>query len=120
MTYKISSTAIVSTPVPPDKERLVVSFRFVWDNMEYRIPPGFQWNGASIPRAFWTTTGSPFLPRYNRASLVHDWFYDNHKVSKKEADKAFRAFLKADGVGWYTRNKMYWAVRMFGKKAWNN
>lgn len=69
---------------------------------------------------FWTTTGSPFDPRYMLPALVHDYLYRSHQSSKKDTDKLFLDLLKLQEVGFFTRQKMYYAVKFFGKKAWKN
>ena len=114
MNYPISRISLKGRRV------LTEPFYFSVGAKDYMIPRFFTWNGASIPRAFWTTTGSPFMPQFERASIIHDWFYSNHKTSRKKADEIFLDILEEDGVGWYTRHKMYRAVRMFGGKAWRN
>jgi len=96
------------------------------------VPAGFRTDGASIPRVFWSTTGSPFNPDFSAASLIHDFGYKHGYIyiiehgkqkflplSRKEHDKLFRDNLKIAGVGLYTRNKMYYGVRAGGWKAWN-
>jgi hypothetical protein len=35
-------------------------------------PAGFIFDGATIPRAFWTVFGDPFIGDYRRAAVIHD------------------------------------------------
>ena len=85
----------------------------------YRIPQGFVWDGASIPRLFWSTTYSPYHPKVLRPGLVHDYLYRHKLLHRKNADKLFKDLLKKNGVSLYQRNKIYYAVRMFGGKYYN-
>lgn len=100
--------------------QLISDYRFTLWGTVFTVPRGFIFDGASIPRVFWTTTGSPFTPKFVLPGLVHDFFYRTHKVTRQTADKHFKDLLLAQGVGVYTRNKMYWAVRLFGRKAWSD
>ena len=43
--------------------------------LDFTIEAGFEWDGMSIPRIAWTLMGSPFLPRFKEASLIHDYLY---------------------------------------------
>ena len=116
--------------VEPYKKELYMVVDWFSLSMEFEgrkyiinVPPSFVFDGASIPRFAWSTTGSPFLPEYLGPALVHDYLYRGHKdagghVSRKCADKLFRYLLKLNGVSRYQRNKMYLAVRVFGKFSW--
>ena len=82
------------------------------------IEPLFKWDGASIPRAFWVTTGSPWSPNLVRASPVHDYLYTHHLVPRKVADDILDTIMAEDGVRGYNRTKIYLAVRAFGWVNW--
>jgi len=111
---------------------LITDFIFKWKVKgkvrTFRIPKGFVSDGASIPRAFWTSAGSPFQPMFLAAAFIHDFIYDTHSLvtlykktfplTRKEGDQIYRAILKANGVNRYLRNKHYWALRGFGMLAW--
>ena len=84
------------------------------------VNAGFRFDGASIPRPFWLTTGTPMTPRYQAAALVHDALYASELLSRKDIDDLFRFCLRADGVGWYTANKMWLGVRLAGGFVWAN
>lgn len=112
---------------PYDKDEYVLEqgFKFVDERLKLHItiPAGFKFDGASIPRAMWTTTGSPFMPTYLGPALIHDVLYGNHmddnrEVSRKEADIIFKKLLRRNGVSKYQTWKMFRAVRMFGGKPW--
>lgn len=84
------------------------------------IPAGFEFDGASIPPAFWPIIGSPFDPRFVRAALIHDWLYSSHLIDRGTVDRAFRAVLLADGVSHWRAQAMYSAVRAGGLVAWDD
>jgi len=83
-----------------------------------RVPVGFKTDGATIPRPFWLTTGTPFRPEYIRAAIVHDYLYQTGQLSRLEADSIFRMILLEDGTGRYQAFKMFWALRAFGWLVW--
>lgn len=74
---------------------------------------GYAWDGASGP-AIDTVT-------FMRASVVHDALYQliagGHlpKNKKKAADKELVRIAKEDGMNWFRRQRVYWAVRLFGR-----
>ena len=78
------------------------------------IPAGFSSDGASVPKALWWMY-HPF-GRYLRAAVVHDWFCVTQSINYKEAALVFREAMKVCGVNKWRRNKMYWAVKLFGPK----
>ena len=82
------------------------------------VPAGTTTDFASIPRIFW-----PIFPpdgrRYMRAAIVHDYLYRTGKVPRALADQMFLMLMTQDGVPWWKRNLMYWAVRIFGRRAHN-
>lgn len=77
------------------------------------IPAKYKWDGASIPRVFWTLVGSPYSPKFMRASLVHDFLYYRTDVSAKCNDKVFYSVLREDGVSTIKAKIMYYAVRSY-------
>lgn len=90
----------------------------------FNIPKGFIFDGASIPRVVKSSVSGSFDPQYVAPALIHDWCYIFHKcsnkdITRKQSDKLFKTLLKHNNVGWYTRGKMYNAVRMFGGFCWN-
>ena len=77
-----------------------------------RIPSGFKWNGASIPRFFWRVVGTPFQPKYMAPSMVHDFLCGDEQYSRKEADKLFYKLLLVNGVNKILARTMYYGVRI--------
>ena len=39
------------------------------------VPAGFEYDGMSIPRLFWSIAGHPFQGRGMRAGAIHDYLY---------------------------------------------
>ena len=55
------------------------------------------------------------------AALYHDLLY-RHKlpgITRKMADRIMLEFMEEDGVGYFKRRAIYAAVRLGGKRAWN-
>lgn len=95
------------------------------DNGEvFYIPAGLTTDLASIPRVLWS-----FLPPqgpWARASVLHDWLYEQRYYSDKmdsdaarrECDRLFWEAMRDDGVDKETRDMIYSAVRAFGKEVY--
>ena len=81
---------------------------------QVKVPAGFFSDGASVPRILhWLY--HPY-GRYLEAAVVHDWFCVQHNISSVTAAKVFLEAMEVCGVPAWRRNKMYWAVRMFGPR----
>lgn len=78
--------------------------------------PGFQTDGASIPRALWTIVGSPFTGKYLGAAVVHDVGCVNHKYSWQVTHRMFYTAMRELGVGDDYAKVLYWGVRLGGPK----
>jgi len=99
------------------------------NDVEYIIPVGFQFDGASIPkflRTFFSPVGVLLI-----GGLVHDYMYKytackpvNKKdallvVDQKRADQIFRD-INIEVNGFYFMNYLaYWSLRIGGFVAWN-
>lgn len=82
----------------------------------FTVPPGFETNYASVPRAFWfivSPTGRHSLP-----AVLHDYLYCAGLTTRADADGLFRRTMREAGVSYAVRWSMYYAVRTFGKKYW--
>lgn len=107
---------VLATPNP-----VAVTYRLMepYDDARARVPPGFEWDGASIPRAGWTALGiTPYHPRVLRASLVHDWLYRQREGTRESADESFYRVLREDGLDAARALVMWRAVRRFGGLTW--
>ena len=104
-------------------------WKFWHNGIEYIIPAGFQFDGASIPkflRTFFSPVGVLLL-----GGLVHDYAYKYEtllrenkrdtlgKISQKRADEIFRD-ININVNGFYLMNYLaYWSLRLGGFVAWN-
>src|SRR5210317_1564564 len=103
-------------------------FVFKLDEVEYVIPKGFQFDGASIPKFLhtWLSPTGVLL----MGGLVHDYAYKyeslkkkskgaNTKLTQKEADVIFRDInIEINGFK-FLNYLAYWALRIGGFVAWN-
>lgn len=95
--------------------RLLEDFAFV-DSQGFRwvAAEGDEIDGASIPKIFWTTEGSPFVGDYRRASVLHDVACQKKTEPSKAVHQMFYEAMLTAGVGELRAGKMYTAVRLFG------
>jgi len=115
------------------------SCQWVFDG-QYRqllISSGYQYDGASVPRIGWTTTGIQRDGEIRAASLAHDALYRGAGgtkklkgvllvngngnavlVSRAEADWVLREFMIFGGCEKIFAVRAYLIVRVFGKKYW--
>lgn len=98
------------------------------DGRELTIPKGYVWDLASVPRLLWSIV--PPDSDAELAFLIHDYLYENHKelgYNQKFCDNEMKLWSKELNG---TQNKYslrnidnsirYYAVRLFGKKVFNN
>tara|TARA_A100001011_G_scaffold320847_1_gene341571 strand:+ start:2696 stop:3274 length:579 start_codon:yes stop_codon:yes gene_type:complete len=109
--------------------KLTKDWKYRYNGIEYIIPAGFQFDGASIPkflRTFFSPVGVLLV-----GGLVHDYMYKyacmKRTVSKdslmlvdqKKADEIFRD-INIEVNGFYFMNYLaYWSLRIGGFIAWN-
>lgn len=86
-----------------------------WTVLE--VPMGFVTDFASVPRipVVWWMAGA----LAQRPAVVHDYLYRTQKTSRKLADAIFNEAMQVDGGKPVRRVLMYWAVRLFGRSAYN-
>ena len=103
-------------------------FHYTLDAVEYVIPKGFQFDGASIPKFLhtWLSPTGVLL----MGGLVHDYAYKYAtlkrkgkgtwgKMTQKEADVIFRDInIEINGFK-FLNYLAYWALRLGGFVAWN-
>lgn len=102
------------TPMWALSDTLVYDSRLL--GFRIRVPRGFVTDFASVPRlplVFLLAGDTAHAP-----AVVHDWLYSGSKVSRRVADKVFLEAMTGVGVPWFRRNAMYWAVRLFGGRAY--
>lgn len=86
------------------------------DGMVHRVPEGYVWNGASIPRLFWWSINHPLRNRYLRSSCLHDYGCYRRDEPSSVVHRRFYHGLRADGVSWLTANLMWRAVQIGGPR----
>jgi len=102
--------------VPDRRMKLLKSFSFV-------DPAGTKWSakegavidGASIPRALWTTVGSPYTGDYRRASILHDVACNEagqNYGKRLAADRMFYRACRAGGCSILASILLYIGVRI--------
>lgn len=80
------------------------------------VPKGFHTDFASVPRlpiAYWF-----FGNRAHHESVPHDWIYQTHCFTKKEADRVFLEAMIVRNKSWFIRQPMYRAVYLGGGHAY--
>ncbi|MCF6198135.1 MAG: DUF1353 domain-containing protein [Hyphomicrobiaceae bacterium] len=104
--------------------QLIEKFSYVspksqeWESANWDVPPGTVTNGASIPAWLWTPLGSPFVGKYRRAAVVHDYFTETKSRPSKRVHYMFYTASLAGGSTERTAKYMYGALLAFGDK-WN-
>lgn len=80
------------------------------------VPDGFRCDLASVPAGLlWLC---PPTGLHQRAALFHDAAYRQQKTDRAMADAIFRTIMRRDKVPAWRRELMYFAVRLFGGRAW--
>ena len=93
--------------------RLLEDFTYVdGTGQEWKAPAGSVINGASIPRALWSTVGSPYTDNYRRASVIHDAACGQAHLDRKEVDHMFYWACRAGGCDWLQARTLYIGVRI--------
>lgn len=149
-------------PTPPDSRpisdriyQLFEDYRYIWDlkvredNGAFKtirnritIPAGFRYDGASVPRVFWTLTGiNPDGPQ-RAAALIHDMIYvqkgdlpegmQEQEIepgswkptygnwTRYDSDRLFKKMLIASKMKKGKVKLMYFAVRIAGWIYWKD
>lgn len=90
--------------------------------MSCELTTAYQWNGADIPRFFWSLLGTnPDDPRSLLASGFHDHGCEDPRIPQVIADAVFVTLLgpirfngeRLPGLGWLRSKLMYVAVRAY-------
>lgn len=90
------------------------------ENQIIQVNKGFDFDGASVPQMLWGLGLSPMTGGYQRAACLHDALYASHLFEREVCDFFFLEAMEADGVGYFKRYAMYWAVRAFGGSSYAN
>lgn len=107
---------------------ICTDFHYSLRGVDYIIPGGFQFDGASVPKflAMWLSPVGVLL----MGGLIHDYAYkysclklksgeDTEKMTQNQADKLFRDIC-IEVNGFKLLNYLaYWALALAGFVAWN-
>jgi len=113
------SLLILSWKADQPLYRLVQPIIFIrLDKSTLIVPIGTVTDGASVPWMLrWLF---PQQGRYTRASLAHDYLYDNDIGSRQVADWDFYYWMLNDNVPRWKAQLFFFAVRIGGKRWWNH
>ncbi len=134
-------------PICDKVYRLVRSYKYEWVHVSehvtvqhrLRVPSGFTYDGASVPRCLWSLSGLSPDGLIRASALVHDFIYVNKgiipygaqyqlvddewmpvegKWTRKTADRLFKRMMLEAAIDptqiWWA----YFAVRKFGWLLW--
>jgi hypothetical protein len=113
--YQLFETYELSVSIHPKEHLAIDRFLELSENGTLRIYQGYAWDGASGP-AIDTKT-------IMRGSLIHDALYQLMRTGKlsqkwrRQADKELLRACLVDGMWKLRAYWVYWAVRIFAKKA---
>ncbi|MFG0293687.1 MAG: DUF1353 domain-containing protein [Phycisphaerales bacterium JB050] len=82
----------------------------------WRAPAGRIVDGASIPPAFWSVVGPPYVGDYRRATVIHDIATADRAATSHQTHRAFFHAMRCDGVPEIKAHVMYQAVLRFGPR----
>ena len=99
-----------------NKNKLLNNYQFKYQDKQYTIPAGFEFDGGSIPRVFWFIS-HPLYYKYLEAFLIHDWFYSTGHISRYKADKFFALMIMKHNI--FKAVIFFLAVRLFGFFSYN-
>jgi len=83
-----------------------------WD-----VPEGAIINGASIPKFAQPIIGTPYIGKYRRASVIHDYYYETREYEKDITDDMFYEAMIFDGVPHIKAHAMLLALQTSGTWA---
>ena len=91
-----------------------------WQGRFIAVPQGFESDGVSTPRFLWATISPAIDNRTIRAGIAHDYIYRTQpqEWTRQDADDMFYDLCREDGLSWFTAQKAYWGLRLFGGSAW--
>ncbi|MBB5210519.1 DUF1353 domain-containing protein [Microbulbifer hydrolyticus] len=118
MTAKFSGdpkTTWISESGADRRMYLMEDFHFTDKNGSvWLAPAGSLIDGASIPRAFWSIIGPPYVGDYRRASIVHDvaCVNANARQERRAADRMFYQACRAGGCSTRSSIILYIGVRI--------
>ena len=102
--------------------RLLKPVKIRFREKTFIVHAGFECDGVSVPRPAWPLVSPQIDPRSLRAGIAHDYIYrvQPEGWTRAEADLMFLCFLIEDGLAVPRALAAYAAVRVCGRKAWND
>jgi len=83
------------------------------------ILPGFEIDGASIPRPFWWIVGEPMDSNFVAPAAAHDGLYAAELLPREDCDDEFEELMERNSKVSRQRARLFhWAVRKFGWTVW--
>ena len=100
------------------KNELEVCLKDLKKNKQYqfRIPKGYCYDGASVPRLFWRIIGSKTDNKFLIPALIHDVLCEHHEYINNDrsfSTNVFNALLEVSGIGCLKRFMMKNSVAFF-------
>ena len=91
-----------------------------WAELRRYEQPEASWDGATIPRPFWSIIGHPLSAEFRWASYWHDRLCEDARTIEDRtlADAVFLKLLADAGVQKWRRLAMWAAVRCYGIFLW--
>lgn len=83
---------------------------------EWVAPLGSIIDGASIPKFLWSIIGSPFVGKYRKPSIIHDYFCITKDKPSREVHELFCEMMEVEGVNYFPKKLMCFAVKQFGPR----
>ncbi len=84
----------------------------------FKIPKGYCFDGASVPRFFWRIIGSNTDNKFLVAAMIHDYMCENHSCINNDrilSTEIFNALLEVSEVSAFKRYLMKTSVNLFQK-----
>jgi len=109
---------LVLRPLPDGVHMETINAIGFWDKKgrQWEVRPGYQTDGASIPRALWSIVGSPYTGKYLPAAIIHDFYCDLRSREWEDVHRVFLEAMLANGVDSTQAKIMYYAVYRFGPR----
>lgn len=105
---------IFITPEDGKVIKLLEPLEITVKGKSYVIPAETLSNGCSVPRLFWSLVCPTIDNRTIRAAVAHDWLYENHVCTRKEADDWFYDAMVEDGFPKFRAYLAWMGVRIGG------
>jgi hypothetical protein len=108
----------VLRPLPDGVRMETINAIGFWDKTgrQWEVRPGYQTDGASIPRALWSIIGSPYTGKYLPAAIIHDFYCELKSRDWEDVHRVFLEGMLANGVDSTQAKIMYYAVYRFGPR----